>query len=162
MRILAVDDDEGVLELLVSRLSEIGYVPIAARSGTEALQAVQDNPGIRLAILNWMLPGLDGLEVAREFKHAGAEIYTVVLVGRYFCEEVKAGFGSWVDEFVCKPLSYEALQALLARAEAAITPRETPSQTTPPAEQATQRHRMRGFGSGAGIGASQGLGIGRN
>ena len=91
MHVLVVDDDEGALELLVDRLREMGYVPQAVRSGTEALKAAQDNPGIRLAILNWMLPGLDGLEVAREFKHAGAEIYTVVLVGRCFCDEVKAG-----------------------------------------------------------------------
>ncbi len=127
MHVLVADDDRGDLALLVSRLKEIGYVPRAVRGGPAALKAVQENPGIRLAILNWMLPGLDGLEVARELRRAKANIYTVVLVGRCFCEEANAAFGSWADEFAGKPLSPEALQALLERAEAAAKLREHPS-----------------------------------
>ena len=157
MHVLIGDDDEQTLALMATALRQWGYVVTTACDGTAARSAIDQDPDIRAVILNWMLPGLDGLALARELKQAEANIYTVVLVGRSFCDEARAAFGVWADEFVGKPLCGKALRALLGRAEVTIKLRDPPGRTAPPARQAATCHRRRGFGSGADLPASQRL-----
>ena len=136
MHVLVADDDERALAVLVSGLSQLGYAVIAVRSGTAALKAVQRNPSIRLAILNWMLPELDGLALAAELKPGRANLYTVVVVGSRFCDEVRDAFASWADRFVAKPLSPGTLLGLLGPGRTGAAVRQVPVPAAPAAGQA--------------------------
>ena len=118
MHVLVADDNERALSILASRLIERGYVVTAARDGMAARSAIERNPDIRLVILNWMLPRLDGLTLSRELKEARANVYTVVVVGSHFWREVRDAFASWADRFVSKSLLLGALSAVLSSAQA--------------------------------------------
>ncbi|MCD6365668.1 MAG: response regulator [Planctomycetes bacterium] len=105
MDVLVADDNEEVLSLLANTLTARGYTVTTVRDGIAALRAVERNPGIRLAILNWMMPGLDGLVVSKKLKaNPAADIRTVVVVGRRFREEIGEAFSSWADYYISKPL----------------------------------------------------------
>ena len=134
MHVLVADDNERALSILASRLIKRGYVVTTARDGMAARSAIERNPDIRLVILNWMLPRLDGLALSRELKESRANVYTVVVVGRHFCREVRDAFASWADRFVSKSVLLEALSAVLSSAQAADELPEMSPRTLLPAK----------------------------
>ena len=136
MHVLVSDDNERALSILVSNFVNRGCVVTAARDGVAARRAIERNPDIRLVILNWMLPRLDGLALSRELKEAQANVYTVVVVGSHFWREVKDAFASWADRFVSKSLILGVLSAVLSSAEAGDELPEVSPRAVLPAKQA--------------------------
>ena len=63
MKVLAAEDNPVFQSMLASMLSKWGYQPVMAHDGNEAWQALQRPDGPRLAILDWMMPGLNGVEI---------------------------------------------------------------------------------------------------
>lgn len=117
-KILVVDDEEDILELVRYNLDREGYQVICAISGEEALKAVVSEP-VDLIILDLMLPGIDGLEVARRLKQSTAtqEIPIVMLTAKGEEADVVAGLELGADDYVTKPFSP---RILIARMKAVI------------------------------------------
>ena len=117
-RILVVDDEEDILELVRFNLAREGYHVLCALSGEEALEkARKEQPD--LLVLDLMLPGMDGLEVARALKQdAGTkEIPIIMLTAKGEEIDVVTGLELGADDYMTKPFSP---RILLARVRAVL------------------------------------------
>ncbi len=102
--VLVADDDEDILQLLSFRLERAGYEIVLARSGDEALRlALELLPAV--AILDGMMPGLDGFEVTRELRRNAATSTTpvILLTARAQASDIARGMAAGADEYVKKP-----------------------------------------------------------
>lgn len=107
--ILIVDDEESILELLDMGLGREGFRVVAARSGTEALEAFrQENPD--LVILDWMLPEVDGLEVCRRLRSSSA-VPILMLTARGELDDRVLGLETGADDYLPKPFKFKELLA---------------------------------------------------
>ncbi|GAA1481477.1 two-component system response regulator MprA [Gordonia sinesedis] len=121
MRILVVDDDRAVRESLRRSLTFNGYAVDTAGDGIEALEKiVADRPDV--AILDVMMPRLDGLEVCRRLRSTGDDLPILVLTARDSVSERVSGLDAGADDYLPKPF---ALEELLARLRALMR-RATP------------------------------------
>jgi DNA-binding response OmpR family regulator len=118
--ILAVDDDEIILDLVVYRLEHSGYRVITARDGAEALRiALAERPA--LAVIDVMMPKLDGYELTRLLRthDETKEMPVILLTARVQEADVDRGFEAGADDYLRKPFSPQELrsrvQALLGR-----------------------------------------------
>jgi DNA-binding response OmpR family regulator len=118
--ILAADDDEDILQLVAFRLGRSGYRVLQAHDGEQALAlAMETTPD--LAVLDVMMPKMDGLEVARRLRAAEAtkNIPIIMLTARAQDTDVQGGFEAGANDYLRKPFSPKELrtrvQALLAR-----------------------------------------------
>ena len=112
-KILAVDDDRAMLELLQEFLSEAGYEVLMAESGEEAIKkAREENPDIIL--LDIVMPGMDGLEVKEYLgkNFSTSRIPVIFLTARQETEDKIKGFDAGAYDYITKPV---ALKELLAR-----------------------------------------------
>lgn len=127
--VLFVEDDEALRDLVARRLQESGFEVRTATSGTEALAAVEQGvPDI--AILDVMLPGLDGLEVCRRLRATHPLLHIIMLTARGEELDRVVGLEVGADDYLTKPFS---LQELVARARAAVRRlRATSEQLTQP------------------------------
>lgn len=124
-RILIVDDEEDIRDLIAFHLAKEGYQVALAGTGEEALrQARADVPG--LVVLDLMLPGIDGLEVCRRLKNdpATRSAAVVMLTAKGEEADVVAGLELGADDYVTKPFSPRVLlariRAVLRRKSAVI------------------------------------------
>ena len=122
-RVLVADDDRDIRELVAFKLGQAGFVVETAEDGVQALAAaLQDRPD--LAVLDVMMPGLSGLDVARQLRADGrtATVPIILLTARAQESDVEGGFAAGVDDYVIKPFSPRELlsrvQAVLARTSA--------------------------------------------
>jgi two-component system phosphate regulon response regulator PhoB len=117
-KILVVDDEEDILELVLYNLDREGYAVVCAASGEKALEAAEAEP-VDLIILDLMLPGIDGLEVARRLKRKAdtREIPIVMLTAKGEEADVVTGLELGADDYVTKPFSP---RILIARMKAVI------------------------------------------
>ncbi|MEU5155901.1 response regulator transcription factor [Glycomyces sp. NPDC021274] len=107
-RLLVVDDEESLADLLVEALSFQGYDVTAARSGTEALASLEKvRPD--LVILDVNMPGLDGFGVADRMRASGDETPIIFLTARTAPSDLRDGFGSGGDDYLMKPFRLEEL-----------------------------------------------------
>lgn len=114
MRILVVDDDRAVRESLRRSLTFNGYAVETAGDGIEALEKiVAERPDV--AILDVMMPRLDGLEVCRRLRSTGDDLPILVLTARDSVSERVSGLDAGADDYLPKPF---ALEELLARLRA--------------------------------------------
>lgn len=115
MKLLIADDDAIPRRLLQAALVKAGHEVIVARDGAEAWQALQSEEAPRLAILDWVMPGLDGLEVCRKVRQRGNSpyIYLILLTSKDRREDIIAGLGAGADDYLVKPFDPHELQARL-------------------------------------------------
>ena len=118
--VLAADDDEDVLELIVFRLERSGYTVLQARDGVEALELARSSRP-DLAVLDVMMPKLDGFEVTRRLREddATTKMPIILLTARSQEADVQRGFDVGADDYIRKPFSPQELgarvQAILGR-----------------------------------------------
>lgn len=117
-KILVVDDEEDILELVRYNLVREGYTVACAESGEAALKAAASDP-VDLVILDLMLPGIDGLEVARRLRQNTGTRDTpiVMLTAKGEEADVVTGLELGADDYVTKPFSP---RILIARIKAVI------------------------------------------
>ncbi|MCC7105691.1 MAG: response regulator transcription factor [Chloroflexi bacterium] len=108
-RLLLVDDDPKVRSSLGRRLAFEGFRVETAEDGHQALDRVAEQPP-DLIVLDVMLPGLDGLEVARRLRQASA-VPILMLTARGSVPDKVAGFNSGADDYLVKPFEFEELLA---------------------------------------------------
>jgi two-component system OmpR family response regulator len=125
-RLLVVDDEEALLDLLGDALRFAGYDVRTARSGFEALRAAADDRP-DLLVLDVNLPDLDGFEVCQRLRRDGEDVPVVFLTARDDPSDLRTGFTRGGDDYVTKPFSLEELnfriQAVLRRTLRARTER---------------------------------------
>jgi len=122
MRVLIADDDPVSRLILERALAAWKYEVIVANDGGEAWGMLQGPDTPRLAILDWSMPALDGVEVCRRLRAADADrpIYVLLLTGRGRKEDVVAGLEAGADDYLIKPFDREELRARLHVGERVI------------------------------------------
>jgi DNA-binding response OmpR family regulator len=120
MRILIVEDELRMAEQLCKGLEREGYSVLLATDGEHGLELARTVEH-ELLILDWMLPKLDGLEVARRLRHAKIDTPILMLTARDAPPDVVEGLDGGADDYLSKPFSFEVLLARL-RALARRTP----------------------------------------
>ncbi len=118
--ILVVEDDKTIARFVELELMHAGYRVQTADEGSAALKAIEaEEPD--LLILDLMLPGLDGMEVARRLRQQGKSLPILMLTARAETHDVVAGFDAGADDYLKKPFEIPELisrvGALLKRAE---------------------------------------------
>jgi two-component system response regulator VicR len=102
-RILAVDDDPAILGVVRLNLEAEGYEVVTAEDAEEALRVFSEKPAV-LAVLDVMLPGIDGFELARRLRGV-SDIPIVMLSARDTDVDKAVGLGLGADDYVTKPFS---------------------------------------------------------
>lgn len=117
-KILIADDEERIVKLVSDFLNAAGYETVSAADGREALEVFSANPDIKLAVIDIMMPEIDGWEVTREIRKQ-SNIPVIMLSARAEEFDLLTGFESGIDEYVTKPFSSAVLvkrvDALLKR-----------------------------------------------
>jgi diguanylate cyclase (GGDEF)-like protein len=114
-RVLAAEDNPVFQSMLRSMLTKWGYDPVIARDGAEAWRALEREDAPRLAILDWMMPGMDGVEVCRRVRAAGREpyIYILLLTARTESQDLVEGMEAGADDYLTKPFVAHELRVRL-------------------------------------------------
>jgi DNA-binding response OmpR family regulator len=113
MKILIAEDDLVSRRMLEATLQKWGYELVAVTDGLAAWQALQgENPPL-LAILDWMMPDMDGIEVCRKVRELSRapQTYLILLTARGSSEDVVRGLEAGANDYVTKPFDREELRA---------------------------------------------------
>lgn len=115
MRILIAEDDRVSRRILEVQLAKWGYHVVSARDGIEAWQILSSDAAPRIAILDWMMPGLDGTELCRRVRAEGKEPYTylIMLTALSGEENLCAGMDAGADDYLTKPPRVNELRVRL-------------------------------------------------
>ena len=125
MRVLVVEDERKLAELLARGLREEGHAADLADRGEEALWMAQAVPYDAI-VLDVMLPGLDGFDVCRRLRNDGVWSPVLMLTARDAVDDRVTGLDAGADDYLAKPFSFEELLARL-RALARRAPQERPT-----------------------------------
>ena len=115
MRILVADDDTVSRRVLEAMLVKWGYEVVVARDGAEAWDVLQAADAPQLAILDWMMPNLDGPDVCRKVRsHSEIPyVYILLLTGRTQERDLIEGLEAGADDYLTKPFSAQELKVRL-------------------------------------------------
>jgi DNA-binding response OmpR family regulator len=116
MKILVAEDDSVSRYILEISLKDWGLRAVLAKNGEEAWAALQRESELGLAILDWMMPGLDGLELCRRIRSSPAlrSIYVILLTARADSSDVVTGLSAGADDYVTKPFNGQELKARIS------------------------------------------------
>jgi len=115
MRILIADDSLVSRHLLEATLRKWGYQAVIANDGAEAWRILDGPDAPRIAILDWMMPGLSGPEICRKIREKNGEpyIYILLLTSRSLREDLIEGLEAGADDYVTKPFDNHELNVRL-------------------------------------------------
>src|SRR5437588_4314596 len=113
MKILIAEDDSVSRRLLNAALAKWGYEIIVACDGNEAWQALEQEDPPSLLVLDWLMPGMDGLELCRKARTLPRyqSAYIILLTGRTTKEDIISGLEAGADDYVTKPFDPGELRA---------------------------------------------------
>ena len=110
-KVLVLEDESSIRSFVVINLKRSGYEPIEAETGEQAFTALQENPDIRVALLDVMLPDIDGFEVCRRIRASGSKIGIIMLTAKSQEMDKVTGLMTGADDYVTKPFSPAELTA---------------------------------------------------
>ena len=110
-KVLVLEDEANIRSFVVINLKRAGYETIEAGTGEEALAQLKQNPGIRVALLDIMLPDIDGFEVCRRIRAMDNKIGIIMLTARTQEMDKVTGLMTGADDYVTKPFSPAELTA---------------------------------------------------
>jgi CheY-like chemotaxis protein len=115
MKMLIAEDNPATLLYLHSTLSEWGFDVLTACDGTQAWQKLQYNGSPKLVLLDWKMPGMDGIEVCRRLRQAdqAEPAYVILLTSKVAKEDIVAGLAAGANDYITKPFDPSELQARL-------------------------------------------------
>jgi DNA-binding response OmpR family regulator len=113
MKVLIAEDDVTSRRMIEVMLRKWGYEVIVACDGDEAWKALQAESPPELAILDWMMPGMDGVEICRKVRESmtSSLTYIILLTGRDRKEDIVSGLAAGANDYVTKPFEPEELRA---------------------------------------------------
>jgi DNA-binding response OmpR family regulator len=109
--IVIAEDDQVSREVISTTLKKWGFRTIVTQDGNEALAAIRAEQGSVLAILDWMMPGMDGLQVCRRVRESGKPVHIILLTARAAKESLVEGLESGADDYLVKPFDKNELLA---------------------------------------------------
>ena len=109
-RILVIEDEAEIADFLVRGLREEGFTVELATDGEEGWHALQAAPW-DVVLLDWWLPGPDGLTLLRRFRQAGRTTPVLFLTARDAVSDRVRGLDNGADDYLCKPFAFEELLA---------------------------------------------------
>jgi len=110
-KVLILEDEVNIRSFVVINLKRAGYDAIEAGTGEEALERIRENPDIRVAILDIMLPDIDGFEVCRRIRANNKQMGIIMLTARTQEMDKITGLMTGADDYVTKPFSPAELTA---------------------------------------------------
>lgn len=110
-KVLVLEDETSIRSFVVINLKRAGYEAIEAGTGAEAFEQLKANPDIKVAILDIMLPDMDGFEVCRKIRAADPHIGIIMLTARTQEMDKVTGLMTGADDYVTKPFSPAELTA---------------------------------------------------
>jgi two-component system copper resistance phosphate regulon response regulator CusR len=110
MRILVIEDEAGIADFLTRGLREEGYTVELAADGPSGLHALQTGSW-DVVLLDWWLPGADGLTVLRRYRQSGGTALVLFLTARDAVSDRVRGLDGGADDYLCKPFAFEELLA---------------------------------------------------
>jgi len=118
-RVLIAEDDPVSLRLVEAMLKKWGYDPVLTRDGAEAWQVLQSENAPQLAILDWMMPKRDGLDVCRALRQDTERpyVYVLLLTAKVQEQDLVVGLEAGADDYLTKPFAAEELRARLYAGE---------------------------------------------
>ncbi len=115
MKVLVAEDDPISSRMLEASLQKWGFEVQATRDGKEAWEVLRDTKGPLIAILDWMMPEMDGTEVCRRARQVPYSVspYIILLTARAGRQDVAAGLEAGANDYVAKPFDHGELRARL-------------------------------------------------
>lgn len=123
MQVLIAEDDAIARMILEDRLNQWGYSVIAAEDGTQALGVLMEDNSPRLALLDWMMPGVDGLEICRQIRKQTEKpyIYILLITAKTQMKDLVEAMEAGADDFISKPPDKNELRMRLRAGKRIIT-----------------------------------------
>src|SRR5439155_21744792 len=114
-KVLAAEDNPVFQTMLRTMLTKWGYDVIMVHDGTEAWEILQREDAPRLALLDWMMPGMDGVELCRLVRASSHEpyIYILLLTARTESHYLVEGMEAGADDYLTKPINAHELRVRL-------------------------------------------------
>jgi len=115
MKILIAEDEPAFRHLLEDILVKWGYEVVVAQDGNEAFQILKSENAPKLAILDWKMPGMEGIEICREIRKDAGENYTyiILLTSQHRDEDLIIGMEAGADDYIIKPFKHNELRVRL-------------------------------------------------
>src|SRR4051794_13661658 len=115
MKVLIAEDEAVSRRLLESTLRRWGYDVLVARDGAEASEMLLSADAPKMAVLDWLMPGMDGAELCEKIRQNKSEPYTYILLltGKRTQADVIRGLEAGADDYVTKPFDPAELQVRL-------------------------------------------------
>jgi len=115
LKLLIADDSTTQRIMLQAITSKWGFSPMLAENGEQALEILDKNNSPRLLLLDWEMPGIDGLEVCKNIRQRedNDAFFILLLTGRTETEDIEQGLNSGANDFVAKPFNNVELKARL-------------------------------------------------
>src|SRR5437588_70157 len=115
MQVLLADDNHFYRLALEATLTEWGYEVLSVSDGVAALEMLSPEDSPKIAIVDWMMPGLDGLEVCRRVRQLDRPepTYFIILTAKGGKQNIVAALESGADDYLTKPFDREELKARL-------------------------------------------------
>ncbi|MBZ5562315.1 MAG: diguanylate cyclase [Acidobacteriia bacterium] len=112
MKILIAEDDPVLRRILEGFLMKWGYDLVVTKDGAEAWRALEQEAAPPLAVVDWMMPGMDGLELCRKVRERGAGPYTYILLltAKGQKEDIVRGIEAGADDYLTKPFDVQELR----------------------------------------------------
>ena len=110
-KVLVLEDESSIRGFIVINLTRAGYEVIEAETGEQALELLQSNSDVKVALLDIMLPGIDGFEVCRRIRATNTNIGIIMLTARSQEMDKVTGLMTGADDYVTKPFSPAELTA---------------------------------------------------
>jgi len=148
MRILIAEDDLVSRTALQRTLQNWGYDVVATCDGLSAWEVLERDDAPKLAVLDWMMAGIDGVEVCRRVRKLERRdpTYMILLTARDLKENVAEGLDSGANEYIIKPFDYRELRARIRVAERVVSLQRTLSERVDELEAAlAQVRQLRGL-----------------
>lgn len=113
MRILIAEDNDSMRKTISFALEDQGHEVLATKNGLEAWDALQQADSPMLAILDWNMPGRNGIDICRDLRQQGSDKpkYLILLTVRNLTEEIAAGLDAGANDYMVKPFDFEELRA---------------------------------------------------
>ncbi len=119
MKVLIAEDNEVSRHILENMLTKWGYEVTPTSNGDEAWEILQREDGPKMAILDWMMPGLTGVEICSLARSLDA-VYIILLTARTLAGDISLGLESGADDYITKPFTPLELRARLRVGERVV------------------------------------------